>query len=269
MIADILIAALVVGATGLVIGLLLGFAADRFHVEVDEREAAIREVLPGNNCGGCGYAGCDGLAKAIAEGRAPANACPVGAEPVAKQIAAIMGTEAESGGRMTAFVACAGACDKANTKYEYYGMQDCRAAAIVPGGGEKACASGCLGLGSCVRACPFDAIHIQNGIAKVDEEKCKACKKCIAVCPKQIIRLVPAASESRVQCSNTLKGMPVKKQCSVGCLGCGLCARNCPNKAIAMKDNLPVFDYQLCTNCGLCAQKCPVHIITARENAQN
>ena len=187
----IIAAAVVVGLVGIILGFFLGVSGEKFKVEVDPREEAIGEVLPGNNCGGCGYAGCSGLAAAIAKGEAPVNGCPVGGAPVAAKIGEIMGVEAEEGARQVAFVKCAGTCEKAKSDYEYTGIEDCAAMAFVPGGGPKSCNYGCMGYGSCVKACPFDAIHVVDGIAVVDKDKCKACGKCIVACPKNLIELVP------------------------------------------------------------------------------
>ena len=189
--SGIIIAMLVVGGVGLFIGLFLGVAAIKFKVQVDEKEVAVLEALPGNNCGGCGYAGCSGLAAAIAKGDAAVNQCPVGGEAVAEKISEIMGVEAGESRRMAAFVACQGDCDKAKVDYEYTGIEDCRMLSFVPNGGPKTCNYGCLGYGSCVRACPFDAIHVVKGVAVVDKEKCKACGKCVEACPKKLISLLP------------------------------------------------------------------------------
>ena len=161
----VILAAVVVGCVGIFIGFFLGIAGDKLAVEVDEKEEAILGVLPGNNCGGCGYAGCSGLAAAIAKGEAPINQCPVGGDPVANQIGDIMGIKAEAGSKKVAFVHCAGSADVAKNKYEYSGIEDCSAMAYVPGAGPKTCKYGCLGYGSCVKACPFDAIHIVDGVA--------------------------------------------------------------------------------------------------------
>ena len=171
MITGIIIAAVLVGGVGLFIGLFLGVAGKKFEVEVNEKEIQVREELPGNNCGGCGYPGCDGLAPAIAKGEAPVNACPVGGSAAAAKIAAIMGQEAGEAVRMTAFVKCAGDCEKAGQSYDYTGVQDCKMAALMQNGGSKTCSYGCLGYGSCVKACGFDAIHIINGIAVVEDRK--------------------------------------------------------------------------------------------------
>ena len=190
----IIIAAAVVGIVGIVIGVLLGIASEKFKVEVDEKEILVRAELPGNNCGGCGYAGCDALAKAIAEGKAKVDQCPVGGAPVGEKIAAIMGVEAGSAEKKVAFVKCKGTCDKATVKYNYYGIDDChKIADAVPGGGSKGCNYGCLGSGSCVKACQFDAIHVVDGVAVVDKEKCVACGKCVATCPKGLIQIVQSS----------------------------------------------------------------------------
>lgn len=256
----IIIAACLVGGTGLIIGLLLGFAGKAFEVQVDEKEIAIRELLPGNNCGGCGYAGCDALAKAIALGDAKADGCPVGGATVAGKIADIMGSKVEVI-RKTAFVKCNGTCDKSKDKFRYYGNESCREAVLSAGGGQKACSSGCLGFGSCVKVCDFDAIHIENGVAVVDREKCVSCGRCITECPKHIIELVPYDNKHFVSCSSNDKGKEVKAVCNAGCIGCKLCEKTCEADAIHVENNLASIDYEKCTNCGKCAKKCPVKII--------
>lgn len=256
-ITAIIIATVVVSAVGLFIGLFLGIAGIKFAVEVDEKEEAVLGVLPGNNCGGCGYPGCSGLAAAIAKGEAPVNACPVGGEPVGKQIAEIMGVEAGETTRMVAFVKCQGDCEKAKVDYEYTGAEDCAMLSFVPNGGPKSCNYGCLGYGSCVKACPFDAIHVVNGIAVVDKEACKACGKCVAACPKNLIELIPYEAKYVVACSSKEKGPVTMKECSVGCIGCTLCAKNCPNDAVKIENFLSVIDQEKCEGCGICMEKCP------------
>lgn len=256
-ISGILIAAALIGGIGLFTGLFLGIAGIRFQVDADEREAAVLEALPGNNCGGCGYAGCSGLAAAIAKGEAPVASCPVGGEPVAQRIAQIMGVEAGESIRLRAFVKCQGDCGKAKTDYDYSGAEDCSMLAFVPGGGPKSCNQGCLGYGSCVKACPFDAIHVMNGVAVVDKEACKACRKCVAACPKQLIEMIPYQAGYAVACSNTEKGAVTMKVCETGCIGCSLCVKNCPNDAVHVTDFLAHIDQEKCTACGACAAKCP------------
>ena len=255
--SGIIIAMLVVGGVGLFIGLFLGVAAIKFKVQVDEKEVAVLEALPGNNCGGCGYAGCSGLAAAIAKGEAAVNQCPVGGETVAKKISEIMGVEAGESRRMVAFVACQGDCDKAKVDYEYTGIEDCRMLSFVPNGGPKTCNYGCLGYGSCVQACPFDAIHVVKGVAVVDKEKCKACGKCVEACPKKLISLIPYDAPYQVACSSKDRGPVAMKACDVACIGCGLCKRNCPSEAIVVENFNARIDPEKCTSCGTCIEKCP------------
>lgn len=257
----IMIAVAVVGGTGILIGLILGIAGSKLAVEVDQKEIDVRGELPGNNCGGCGFAGCDALAKAIAAGEAPVNACPVGGPDAAAKIAAIMGAEVGEAKRMTAFVRCAGDCEKAKNNYEYTGVESCTAASFAPNGGPKACVFGCMGMGSCVKACEFDAVHIINGIAVVDKEKCKACGKCVEACPRHLIELKPYDSPVAVQCVSTDKGKDVIPVCSAGCIGCTLCTKQCDSGAITVENNIAHIDYEKCTGCGKCAEKCPKKVI--------
>ena len=269
---SILIAAAIVGAVGLFAGLLLGIASEKFKVKINETEVKVRECLPGNNCGACGFPGCDGLAAAIAKGEARPGSCPVGGEPVEKKIKEVMGADEETDGeggeavKLVAKVKCRGTCDKAKDSYDYVGPHDCRIASNSPGGGPKACANGCLGMGSCVKACQFGAISIVNGVAVIDRDKCKSCTQCVATCPRGIIEMVPydAAGEGAtalVECSSKDFGKDVKAVCAVGCIGCGMCARNCPTGAIAVENNLAKVDYSKCVGCGACKEKCPVKVI--------
>lgn len=257
----VILAAVVIGATGLIVSLLLGFAGMKFAVETDERIGQVRELLPSNNCGSCGYAGCDAMAEAIVKGEAPAGGCPgLSAENAAK-VAEIIGKEVEVSERRVAFVKCNGTCDKTTQRYHYYGIADCKKLALIPGGGPKGCTYGCLGLGSCVKACKFDAIHIVNGVAVVDKEKCIACGQCVAQCPKGLIELVPYKAEHMVRCNSKDKGKDVKAVCETGCIGCGICVKQCEAGAVTVEDNLAYIDQNKCSGCGKCAEKCPAKII--------
>ncbi len=258
---QILTAAAVVGGIGILLAVLLCIASEKFKIEENEKEAAIRALLPGNNCGGCGYPGCDGLAAAIAKGEAPVNACPVAAQSTSGQISAIVGVEAAASVRMTAVVKCAGTCETAKDLYEYVGPLDCKLAANSPNGGPKACDVGCLGFGNCMKACPYGAITLLKGIAYVDKEKCKACRQCVSACPRHLIEMVPYELTQAVRCSSHEKGKDVKSVCDAGCIGCTLCARNCPQEAITMENNLAHIDPEKCVNCGICVEKCPVRVI--------
>ena len=259
----ILIATITVGAIGLLIGILLIMVDKKFKVEVDEKELAVREFLPGNNCGACGFAGCDAMAAAIAKGEAPVNGCPVGGAAGAEQIAKIMGVEAEEAERKVAFVKCSGTSDKAVQKCNYVGIHDCNAA-VGAGISPWACDYGCLGFGSCAAVCPFDAIHVIDGVAVVDRTKCKACTKCVAACPKHLIEIVPDKAKYAVSCSNKDRGPAVKKVCTSGCIGCKLCEKQCEHDAIHVDGNVAAIDYEKCVGCGKCAEKCPAQNITLR-----
>lgn len=261
-VSAIIIATIVVGGTGLFIGVFLGIAGKKFAVEVDEKEVAVRELLPGNNCGGCGFPGCDGLAAAIAKGEAPVSACPVGGTPVANAIATVMGQEAGETTRQVAYVKCQGTCEKAKEQYVYTGVQDCEMMSFVPGGGPKQCNYGCIGYGSCVKVCPFDAIHVIDGVAVVDKEACKACGKCVDKCPKNLIELIPYEQKVTVACSSVDKGKIVMHACELGCIGCKKCEKNCEAGAITVENNVAHIDYSKCTNCGTCVEVCSRNCIT-------
>lgn len=252
----IIIATIVLAAVGIVVGVGLVYIGNKFHVDVDERETAIRDVLPGNNCGACGYAGCDAVAAAIVAGEASAAACPVGGAAVAEQINTIMGTHTEAAARKVAFVKCNGSCENTQVRSNYTGINDCRALALA-GLNPWECMHGCLGFGSCASVCPQNAITVKDGVALVDAEKCVGCGLCVKECPKNLIELIPYGQIRAVQCVNTDKGKDVKDVCAVGCIGCKICTKQCVTGAITVENNVAHIEYELCTDCGACAAKCP------------
>lgn len=258
---NIAVATASLAGMGFVFAAILGYASQKFAVEVDPRVILVKEVLPQANCGGCGYPGCDGFANAVVRGEAKVNGCPVGGSEVAQKVAVIMGIESSTGVKKVAHVICKGTKQVAKDDAFYNGINDCRAANIVLGG-EKSCKFGCMGFGTCERLCPFDAIHINEfGIAEVDQDNCVACGICIEACPKSVITLVDYGQRVIVNCNNKEKGPIVKKNCSVACIACGMCEKACKFDAIHVIDNKAVVDYEKCKKCMACVKKCPTKAI--------
>jgi len=261
---NIVLAVLIVSGLGLIFGIGLSIASRVFAIKVDERVTLVREALPGANCGACGFPGCDGCAEAIVSGNAEVNCCPVGGNEVAEKIAGIMGVEAAGVKRVAARVLCNGRNSVSKEKYKYTGIDSCAAAAQVFGG-HKACSYGCLGFGDCVKACPFDAIVITGGIARVIEDRCKACDKCVAACPKKLIEMIAKDKKYSVMCRSKDKGAVTKKNCEVGCIGCMRCVKACRFDAISMEGTLAKIHNDRCTNCGECAKVCPTMAIRVMD----
>jgi Na+-translocating ferredoxin:NAD+ oxidoreductase RNF subunit RnfB len=248
-------------ALGLGLGLILAAAGKLFAAEPDSRIELIEGILPSANCGGCGYAGCHALAAAIVKGEAKAAECPVAGKEIWWKIADIMDDHpVHENIRYRAQVMCSGTNDFARLKYHYDGIEDCIAANRLAGG-DKACLNGCLGLGTCMSNCKFDAIKIINGVAAVDYEKCTACGACASACPKMIIKLIPFDATHWVGCMSNDRGAVTKKNCDVGCVACKLCEKSCPTAAIKITDYNATIDYAKCTGCGKCEQSCPRRVI--------
>lgn len=247
----ILIPVLIVAIMGLVLGLGLALAAKFMAVPTDEREAKIRECLPGANCGACGYSGCDGYAAAIASGEAKPDKCAPGGTGTASALAEILGVEISTTPKV-AFVACQ---KNSKNKYEYTGKQTCLSASLIHGGPLE-CQFGCIGFGDCAAACQFGAITLQDGKPVVCEDLCAGCGACAAVCPKSLISIIPKASKTRVLCSNCHKGPNVVKVCTTSCIACGMCVKACENDAIKLENNVAVIDPDKCINCGKCKGVC-------------
>lgn len=258
---EILIPILILGGTAIVCAVLLTLSSVFFAVKEDERANAIRDCLPGANCGACGYSGCDGYAKALSDGTAErTNLCVPGGDGTAQAIAEILGVEAQDVIEQVAVVACNGKCGIVERKYVYDGQHTCRTASMAYHG-DKACSFACLGYGDCARVCPMGAISVEDGVAHVDPRKCIGCGICTRECPHGIIHLLPDTARVVVECSNHDKGATVRRACTNGCIACGKCEKVCPEGAITVKDNLAHIDYEKCVGCGKCAAACPVHCI--------
>lgn len=260
-ISAILSPVIAIGGMGLLFGVGLGIAAKKFAVPTDERVEAVRGQLPGANCGGCGLAGCEAMAKSIVQGQNGISDCPVCSTEQIAAIAKIMGIEASTAEKNVAVVRCRGNEAQAKQKYQYAGLMTCQDAHLV-GGGPKVCAYGCLGYGSCMTTCSFGAITMKNGLPVIDRHKCVGCGACEKQCPRQIIHLVPVSSSYYVNCVSKDKGKEVKSACNVGCIGCGICVKQCGEGAISLADNRASINAALCVGCGKCSEKCPTKAIS-------
>jgi len=255
------IAVAVLGGLGLLFGLVLAAASKVFAVDEDPRKELLLEIMPGANCGACGFAGCSAYAEAVISGTTVVGACPVGGTELAEKMAHIMGvTNVGAAMRQVAHVRCNGNGSNRHL-YHYEGIQDCLAASRVAAGGPLACQYGCLAFGTCAKVCDFDAITIQNGCAQVDMEKCVGCLKCVSACPRNLITIVPYGTDICVKCYSRDKGVETRLVCDSGCIGCGLCVKACPNGAVTVENNLASIDYSKCTSCGACIKKCPQKLI--------
>ncbi len=260
----IVYAILVMSALGAVFGAMLSYANRKFEVPVDEKVQRIRENVSGANCGACGYPGCDAFSEAVAKGEAPVNGCTPGGAKSAKAIAEIMGVKVETGVKEVARVLCQGEKGVANERYEYSGIQTCRAASSFAGG-PKECQYACLGLGDCKKVCAFDAIEIVNGLARINPDKCTACGMCVKACPRSIIKLIPESSNVTVLCSSLNNAKTTRLSCTKGCIGCKRCEKACEYDAIHVVDGLARIDPDKCTNCKSCVEVCPSKCIVVAE----
>lgn len=267
----ILIAVIVLGGIALIAALVLYACSKRFAVYEDPRIAQVNELLPGANCGGCGFAGCGGMADALVKGADKGSLdglnCPVGGSDAMGRVANLLGMAIANGEPKVAVVRCNGSCEHRPRIAEYGGMRSC-AAMHSCGAGETACGFGCLGCGDCVEACQFGAISInqQTGLPEVDEDKCTACGACVKACPRNIIELRKKGPKGRrvfVSCVNKDKGAVSMKACKVSCIGCGKCMKECQFEAITIESNLSYIDPEKCRLCRKCEKVCPTHAIIA------
>jgi len=266
---SMLVAILVLGGVALVAAVILYVVSKRFAVKEDPRLAEVAALLPGANCGGCGFPGCSGMADALVKGADAGSIeglnCPVGGEAVMSQVAGLLGLSVGSSDPMVAVVRCSGECSLRPKIAEYVGLRTC-AAMNACGAGETACGFGCLGCGDCVEACQFDAIHIDDatGLPVVDEERCVACGSCVKACPRHIIELRKKGPKGRrvyVGCVNKEKGAVAMKGCKAACIGCGKCEKECPFGAITVENNLSYIDFSKCRLCRKCVTACPTKVI--------
>lgn len=261
---QVFIPALILLVLAMLFAIALAYLGKKLAVSRDERIDRVKDCLSGANCGACGYAGCDGFATALVEGKAELSSCNATSKEKKEEIAEILGLT--DTGEATKVVVCCHGGQDAKDKYDYVGYGDCRSMELLAGG-RKQCAWGCLGTGSCVDACQHHAVTVkQKGYSEVSLSKCISCGRCISVCPKKIIKRIPASATYYVACSNHQKGKEVRELCTKGCIACGLCVKQCEVGAITIVDNLATIDYTKCINCGKCAAKCPQRCIVSTDS---
>lgn len=263
---QVFIPALILLVLAMLFAIALAYLGKKLAVSRDERIDQVRDCLSGANCGACGYAGCDGFATALVEGKAELSSCNATSKEKKEEIAEILGLT--DTGEATKVVVCCHGGQDAKDKYDYVGYGDCRSMELLAGG-RKQCAWGCLGTGSCVDACQHHAVTVkQKGYSEVSLSKCISCGRCISVCPKKIIKRIPASATYYVACSNHQKGKEVRELCTKGCIACGICVKQCEVGAISIVDNLATIDYTKCINCGKCAAKCPQRCIVSTDSVK-
>ena len=258
----IILSIIFLGGLGLLFGIILAYFSKRFAIGKDSRIEEVLKVLPGTNCGACGQAGCSALAEAVVRGEVSPDGCVAGGNSVALKINAILGLKAGPGEKegKKAVLLCNGG-SKVKDRFSYSGINDCKAAEIILGG-QKECVWGCLGLGSCVNACPFGAVKMgDEGLPVIDSRVCTGCGKCVSACPKNLIVLIPRSKNTVVRCSSKDKAGVIIKICKDGCIGCKKCETVCEPEAITVSNNLARIDYDKCTDCGACIKVCPKGVI--------
>ena len=263
---ELILTIAIITVLGLVLSVVLFLVAKKFKVEEDPRIDEVEKVMPGANCGGCGFAGCRAFAEsAVKAPNLDSHFCPVGGNDVMGKVAAILGYEVKAKAPMVAVVRCNGTCENRPKVNEYDGLASCKVKATLYSG-DTACAYGCLGCGDCVAACQFGAISMDpaTGLPVVDADKCTACGACAKACPKGIIELRnqgPRGMREYVSCVNRDKGPAAKKACSAACIGCGICAKTCTHGAIVVENNVAYIDYNKCKLCRECEAMCPTGAI--------
>jgi len=282
-VSTIFLAVVVLASVGLVFAIIIYGVDLKFQVIEDPRIDQVAELLPGANCGGCGYAGCRNFAEAIVKAGNMDNLfCPVGGNAIVKGISEILGVEATERAPQVAVIRCNGSFANAPSKIKYDGVSRCSFANTLSSG-ETGCPNGCLGLGDCVESCQFDAMYMDKttGLPIVIEDNCTSCGACVKACPRKIIELRnkgPKGKRIFVSCVNTEKGAIAKKNCAVACIGCGKCVKVCPHDSITMLNNLAYIDFNKCKLCRKCVSECPTSAIleinfplrkTAEANSEN
>lgn len=261
-VSSVLVPIGIAAAIALLLGVVLVFFSKLFAVPVDAKLEEIRDLLPGVNCGACGYSGCDGYAEALGSGEdTDVTKCSPGGSETAALLAQVLGQALPSFIPKIAYIHCQGTTDHTKKRFDYYGIETCAAAHSVFSG-PNSCSYGCMGYGDCAAVCPYDAIYLSKGIAHINSQLCTGCSLCVAACPKTLIEIMPRHFNAyTVTCKNKWPGGQTRKNCTVGCIGCRRCFRVCPSDAITMDGPLAVIDPELCTHCHKCVEVCPTDAI--------
>lgn len=261
---NILFAFLIIAVLGLLLGFGLAVAAKKFAVEKNEKAELILEILPGANCGACGYPGCSGYALALSTGEAENGLCSPGGPETSAKVASILGVEDTTGvgERMVAFVHCRGNNELTKRDFAYEGVEECSGAYMLLEG-DSSCKYGCLHLGSCMQVCPTDAIYRdEKGNVTVNPDECIGCLKCTLVCPTHVIKMIPASGSHAIACNSHDRGPVVRKICTVGCIACNICERKFPESGCTVTNFLSEIDYDKpMTQIGEAAEACPTKCI--------
>ena len=257
---SIIFAVISVTIIGIICSLILSIVSKLMYVKIDERITLLADIMPGANCGACGYPGCSGYASALVEKNAKPNLCTPGGSSLLAKISGILGVETGSIEEKAAIVLCGGDCNTQKKKMEYMGIESCEGAKKLYGG-QSACAYGCLGYGDCKKACPGNAICVEDNLARIIRDLCTGCGLCAKACPNKIISVESVNIPVLIACKNTEKGAVTRKKCSSGCIACTKCVKECPQNAISMENNLAVIDYSKCTGCNKCVDVCVVKCI--------
>ena len=255
----------VMGLVGLFFGFVLAIANKKLAVELNPLIHVVEDVLPKGQCGACGFAGCQAYAEAVVSDPDVApNLCIPGKEIVAKKVSELTGKVAKEVEAKVAYIKCNNPINVASKKFQYSGIQDCIAMNLLHDG-PKCCKYGCVGLGTCVKNCPFNAIEMgENGLPKINKLRCTGCGKCENVCPKNVIEMIPVNTKVNVVCNSIERGVKARKDCHIACIGCGICVKTCPHGAVKIVDNLSIIDKHICMEVctdPVCIDKCPTKTI--------
>jgi Na+-translocating ferredoxin:NAD+ oxidoreductase RNF subunit RnfB len=265
----VLVSVAILGGVGLTFGALIALVHRQFRVWEDPRINGVADLLPGANCGACGYAGCRAFAEATVGGSVQIAKCTVMSPDMRDDVAAYLGVDAGEAVKRVARLLCAGGSDVAPRKATYIGLQSC-AAAVATAGGGKRCSWGCVGLADCSVACTFDAIIMNEfDLPVVDVDKCTACNDCVDACPLGLFTIMPIDEHLMIQCKNLLHGDAATDVCAVACNACGRCVQDAAPGLIEMKDGLAVIDYmKIALEDERAIERCPTGAIVWVEGAQ-